>query len=84
MSRHYESNNITHDIINLSAVELRELYGIEFYENPDKKYGPVFDPVSKKEFASVQDWVADQVQQEQWENLSQTGSDGWLDDEDFY
>jgi len=44
----------------------------------------VFDPVSKKEFASVQDWVADQVQQEQWENLSQTGSDDWLDDEDFY
>jgi len=75
MSRHHyvhahEASTIDYDIKHRSAIELQELYGIEFFEDPDSKLGRVYDPVLHKEFGSLSEWAATQVQDEEWSELA--------------
>lgn len=90
MSRHHyvqahEANSVEHDAQHLSAHDLQELYGIQFFENPDLKTGRVWDPVSGKEFASLADWVAHQIQEEQWSDMAHQHQTNHLyDDEDYF
>lgn len=77
-------NTLAHDINHLTSIEISKLYGVEFFENPDVKTGKVFDPTSGKEFESIQEWAADQDQQEQWEQLSNVATNGRQFDEDYF
>lgn len=72
MNKHYhaysEANSLEHDIQNYNAKELETLYGIQFIDldksNPKK--GRVYDAVSGKEYKSLQEWVADQIEEDKW------------------
>lgn len=90
MSRHHyvqshEANSIDHDVKHLSAKELQDLYGIQFIEDPDSKTSTVWDPVANKEFVSLAEWAAHQVQEEQWSDLARANQNvrGYDEDYDF-
>lgn len=84
MSRVHESGGIAHDVQHLSARELQDLYGIQFIEDPDSKSGRVFDPVLNKEFAKLSDWVAEQVQQEEWSGMAHETTNARPFDDEYY
>jgi hypothetical protein len=77
-------NTLAHDINHLTAPEISNLYGVEFFEGPEVKTGKVFDPTSNKEFESIQEWAADQDQQEEWDDMSNVVINGRMYDEDYF
>ena len=85
MSRHHhaysESETLEHDAQTMSARDLEKYYGIQFIENPDVKAGIVFDTVSQREFPSLGDWMAVQLQEFQWSDTEHLGTSRKYDEE---
>jgi len=79
----HEANSIDHDIQHLSARELQDLYGIEFFEDPDSKSGRVYDPVAMKEYATLAEWAAAQVEEEGWSGMAHPHSSGRIFDDEY-
>ncbi len=79
----HEANSIDHDVQHLSAKELADLYGIEFFEDPDSKIGRVFDSVANKEYDSLADWASAQVEEEEWSGLAHAHQNNRLFDDEY-
>lgn len=85
MNRHYyaqsEVSSLEHDVQHCSASELETLYGIQFYDSDNPKKGKVFDTVSGKEYKSLQEWVANQIEEEKWSDSEHLQTSHRYDDD---
>lgn len=66
MNRHHyihskEAESIQHDYATMDRIEFENLYGIELLED-----GGVFDPVVNQHFDTFEDWVAEQIVEEEF------------------
>ena len=77
------NSTLEHDAKHRSAQELEELYGIQFLQDPDSKLGPLYDPVSCKEYPSLLEWMAEQAQEEEWAEYDDLETFGRFDDDYF-
>ena len=75
------NSTLEHDVKHRSALELEELYGIQFLDVPVSKSGRLYDPVACKEYPSVFEWMADQAQEEEWAEFDPRQTFGSFDDD---
>lgn len=72
MSRHHyvhshEADNIHHDRKTLPKEEFERLYGIDLNED-----GSVYDTVTNMSFTTLEDWIAEQVVEEEFAECEHT------------
>lgn len=85
MSRRYhaysEAETLEHDINTMSAKELETYYGIQFIECQNEKKGKVFDTVFQKEYPSLNEWVASQIESDKWSDTEHSQISRKFDEE---
>ena len=72
MSRHHyvhtsNTDNIKHDLKHLPTEDFETLYGIIIREN-----GSVYDTVLDKSFSNINEWIAIQSEEDEWDENTHT------------